>query len=57
MLCTLMLFYSGSQLLCVIAKKVQEGLACRHEGDARRKFRKQPLKVTNMGVAPACSDL
>ena len=29
------------------------GLLYGLEGDARRTFQKQPLKVTNMGVAPA----
>ena len=32
------------------------GYPCGHDGDARQNFQKQPLKVTNMGVAPAYFD-
>ena len=41
-------------LLVVILQTFQgEGLPCITDGDARRNFQKQPLKVTILGVAPA----
>ena len=44
-------------ILCALyVQYARAGLPCGHDGDARRKFQKQPLKVTNMGVAPACFD-